>query len=39
MKRLSEDVPSKAPGQAKISVLKIAVATRTADVCTADKQH
>lgn len=39
MKRLSEDMPSKSLGQAKFSVLKIAVATRTADVCTADKQH
>lgn len=39
MKRLSEDMPSKTLGQAKFSVLKIAVATRTADVCTADKQH
>lgn len=37
--RLSEEMPSSARGQAKFSLLRIAVATRTADVCTADKQH
>lgn len=39
MKRLSEDRPSKTLGQAKFFVLEIAVATRTADVCTPDEQH
>lgn len=36
---LSEESPSKSPGQAKFVILNVAVATRAADVCTVDKQH
>lgn len=36
---LSEESPSKTPGQAKFSILNVAVATRAADVCTVDKQR